>query len=97
MFVHPSYLHTLTLHTAYCRAVMRGGEALARPGVLSAGKQTSFHEQRDETPSAFESPEESEQRSARLRSVVFLRREGSCLQSDQADLPELRRNRNKVE
>lgn len=32
---------------------MKGGEKLARPGVVSAGKQSSFREDKVEVPSAF--------------------------------------------
>jgi hypothetical protein len=40
-------------NTTLYRAFLKGGEKLARPGVISAGKQSAFREDRQEIPSAF--------------------------------------------
>ncbi|CAD6564332.1 MAG: hypothetical protein CYPHOPRED_003259 [Cyphobasidiales sp. Tagirdzhanova-0007] len=52
------------------RAFLKGGEALTRPGVISAGGKATFQDERQTVPSAFQG-ENEEQRKARFSVIYF--------------------------
>jgi hypothetical protein len=63
----------LTCLVCIYRAFLKGGEVLARPGVISAGHQAAFRESKPEVPSAFGADTETDaQKRAHFRYMKFL-------------------------